>query len=57
MRARFLQVGLVLCLTTLSVRLDSQDLAAFEKTVTEHTLANGMRFIVVERHEVREVSI
>jgi predicted Zn-dependent peptidase len=34
----------------------AQDLASFEKTVTEHTLANGMKFIIVERHEVPVVS-
>ena len=30
----------------------AQSLEEFEKTVTEFTLANGMHFIVVERHEV-----
>lgn len=30
----------------------AQDLAEFEKNVTEFTLANGMKFIVVERHQV-----
>ena len=30
----------------------AQSLEEFEKTVTEFTLANGMHFILVERHEV-----
>jgi predicted Zn-dependent peptidase len=34
----------------------AQNLAGFEKTVTEHTLANGMKLIIVERHEVPVVS-
>lgn len=34
----------------------AQDLAAFEKTVTEFTLENGLTFIVVERHEAPVVS-
>jgi predicted Zn-dependent peptidase len=34
----------------------AQDLATFEKTVTEHRLANGMTFLIVERHEVPVVS-
>ena len=33
-----------------------QDLQQFEKKVTEFTLANGMHFIVVERHEAPVVS-
>jgi len=33
-----------------------QDLKEFEKKVTEFTLANGMHFIVVERHETPVVS-
>lgn len=34
----------------------AQDLSSFEKSVTEHRLANGMTFLVVERHEVPVVS-
>ncbi|HIG47154.1 MAG TPA: insulinase family protein [candidate division Zixibacteria bacterium] len=34
----------------------AQDLAAFENTVTEFTLENGLAFIVVERHEAPVVS-
>ena len=33
-----------------------QDLKQFEKKVTEFTLANGLHFIVVERHEAPVVS-
>ncbi len=33
-----------------------QDLSSFEKTVTERRLANGMTFLIVERHEVPVVS-
>src|SRR5512143_1452498 len=34
----------------------SQSLKDFEKRVTEFTLANGLHFIVVERHEAPVVS-
>jgi len=34
----------------------AQDLKAFEKTVTDFTLANGLRFLVVERHDAPVVS-
>ncbi len=33
-----------------------QDLGEFEKRMTEFTLANGMKFLVVERHEVPVVA-
>ena len=36
--------------------LPSQDLKEFEKKVTEFTLANGLHFIVAERHEAPVVS-
>jgi predicted Zn-dependent peptidase len=36
--------------------LGAQDLKQFEKKVTEFTLANGLHFIVVERHEAPVVS-
>ena len=35
----------------------SQDLAEFEKSVTEFTISNGLTFIVVERHEAPVVSV
>ncbi|MBI4462798.1 MAG: insulinase family protein [Acidobacteria bacterium] len=34
----------------------AQNLVEFEKTVTEQTVSNGMKFIVVERHQVPVVS-
>jgi predicted Zn-dependent peptidase len=54
MRFRLLAVGLAFAL--LPIGLEAQDLATFEKTVTEHTLSNGMKFIIVERHEVPVIS-
>jgi predicted Zn-dependent peptidase len=42
--------------TTLFLFALLQDLSSFEKTVTEHRLANGMTFLIVERHEVPVVS-
>jgi len=36
--------------------LQAQDLKEFEKRVTEFTLANGLHFIVLERHEAPVVS-
>jgi predicted Zn-dependent peptidase len=39
-----------------AVWLPAQDLADFEKRVTEFTLPNGLHFIVVERHEAPVVS-
>jgi predicted Zn-dependent peptidase len=56
MRIKTFAVGVILCLITTTVTLDAQDLAAFEKTVTEHTLENGMKFIIVERPEIPVVS-
>ena len=43
-------LGLMLVLTAAPAA--AQSLEEFEKNVTEFTLANGMHFIVVERHEV-----
>ena len=43
----------LLCLPLL---LPAQDLKEFEKKVSEFTLANGLHFIVVERHEAPVVS-
>src|ERR1017187_9825952 len=34
----------------------AQSLQEFEKTVTEFTLPNGMRFLIIERHEAPVVS-
>ena len=36
--------------------LAAQSLQAFEKKVTEFTLSNGLRFLVIERHEAPVVS-
>lgn len=36
--------------------VNAQSLTDFEKTVTEFTLANGMHFIIVERHQAPVVS-
>ena len=41
---------------TLVVALRAQNLKEFEKRVTEFTLANGMHFIVLERHDAPVVS-
>src|SRR2546422_7202375 len=40
----------------LAVALGAQDLKEFEKKVTEFTLANGLHFIVLERHEAPVIS-
>ncbi|HZU27840.1 MAG TPA: pitrilysin family protein [Bryobacteraceae bacterium] len=49
MRLRFL-------LCAIAPLLAAQSLADFEKRVTEFTLANGMHFIILERHEAPVVS-
>jgi predicted Zn-dependent peptidase len=56
MRLRLLTVGLALALLSLGVGVEAQDLATFEESVTEHTLGNGMKFIIVERHDVPVIS-
>jgi predicted Zn-dependent peptidase len=54
MRLRaWLVVGVLLAA---SAPLAGQNLAEFEKSVTEYPLGNGMRFIIVERHAVPVVS-
>jgi len=47
---------LLLPALALAGQLAAQDLKAFEKRVTEFSLANGMHFIVLERHEAPVVS-
>jgi predicted Zn-dependent peptidase len=47
---------LVLWLLVLLPAVRGQNLADFEKRVTEFTLANGLHFIVLERHEAPVVS-
>jgi len=49
MRVRFL-------LLLLPALLRAQSLQEFEKKVTEFTLPNGMRFLIIERHEAPVVS-
>lgn len=53
-RSVLLTVAFLFCLT--AVPLAGQNLAEFEKSVTEHSLANGMKFLIVERHTVPVVS-
>ena len=47
---------LTLVLLLAAALLPAQDLKEFEKKVTEFTLANGLHFTVVERHEAPVVS-
>jgi len=54
MRRKVLSLLAVLLAAALPVA--AQTLADFEKSVTEFTLPNGMKFIVVERHQVPVVS-
>ncbi|MEI9971766.1 MAG: hypothetical protein WDO73_06760 [Ignavibacteriota bacterium] len=49
-----LRFGALLCLATLV--LSAQELRDYEKKVTEFTLANGLHFIVLERHQLPVVS-
>ena len=52
MRRRIAVLGLTLALAAVMLPVAAQNLEDFEKKVTEFTLDNGMKFIVVERHEV-----
>src|SRR6266480_4720838 len=45
-----------LLLFLLPALLGAQSLPEFEKKVTEFTLPNGLRFLVIERHEAPVVS-
>ncbi len=47
---------LALCPALCSLPLTAQSLKDFEKRITEFTLANGLHFIVFERHEAPVVS-
>ncbi len=49
-------LGLVCALLAAVHPCPAQDLAAFEKAVTEFTLENGLHFIVLERHDAPVVS-
>jgi predicted Zn-dependent peptidase len=57
MRARLCFFALILALAVSALPAAAQDLESFEQAVTEHTLASGMKFIIVERHEVPVVSL
>jgi len=52
MRTRIFPVLLVLFLVSVALPAAAQTLAEFEKSVSEFTLANGMKFVVVERRAV-----
>src|SRR5260221_10448236 len=52
MKAQTLKLALLLC----AALLNAQSLKDFEKRITEFTLANGLHFIVFERHEAPVVS-
>src|SRR5882762_9338946 len=52
-----MKIGMTLCLLPLvSLLAWAQNLKEFEKKVTEFTLANGLHFVVIERHEAPVVS-
>jgi len=56
-KLRVVVIGVVILLFALVSRpVHAQDLAAFEKRMTEFTLDNGLKFLVLERHEVPVVS-
>ncbi len=46
----------LIALVTFTASLPAQNLAEFQQRVTEFTLANGMHFIVLERHQAPVVS-
>ena len=46
----------ILLFALASTPVQAQDLAAFEKRMSEFTLDNGLKFLVLERHEVPVVS-
>src|SRR6266436_1277410 len=52
MKSQTLTLALLLC----PALLTAQSLKDFEKRITEFTLANGLHFIVFERHEAPVVS-
>jgi predicted Zn-dependent peptidase len=53
MQAKALRWAILFCLPAFAA---AQDLAQFEKRLTRFTLPNGMRFLVLERHEAPVVS-
>ncbi|MGH9788465.1 MAG: M16 family metallopeptidase, partial [Candidatus Acidiferrales bacterium] len=56
MRTRLVPLLLIAVLTLAAAPAGAQTLAEFEKSVTEHTLPNGMKFIIVERRQVPVIS-
>ncbi len=56
MTIKRLGFGLALSLLAIVPTLTAQCLAEFEKNVTEHSLANGMKFVIIERHAVPVIS-
>lgn len=56
MRIKTSALSIALSLVGTMIPLQAQDLATFEESVTEHKLENGMKFIIVERHEIPVVS-
>lgn len=57
-RAVVVKVALFFCAVAavIPTSAGAQDLAAFEKRMTEFTLDNGLKFLVLERHEAPVVS-
>jgi predicted Zn-dependent peptidase len=57
-RAVVLNAALLFCVVAaiIPTSAGAQDLAAFEKRMTEFTLDNGLKFLVLERHEAPVVS-
>src|SRR6266699_5607135 len=52
-----MKIGMKFCLLLIApVLLLAQNLKEFEKKVSEFTLANGLHFVVIERHEAPVVS-
>lgn len=59
-KLRVVAIGVTLLLFVMATvapkSTEAQDLAAFEKRMTEFTLDNGLKFLVLERHEAPVVS-
>ncbi len=57
-RAFIVNTALLFCVVAAIIpkSAEAQDLAAFEKRMTEFTLDNGLKFLVLERHEAPVVS-
>ena len=58
MKCRLMRyIPLAIAMLALSGPVQAQDLAAFEKNVTEFTLDNGLTFIVVENHDAPVLTV